>query len=106
VPGRVVPEAEIAGIILRHEAAPMSDRPEISGHYHPKLRLRLRGRAISRACALRSETRLILPAFGTFTGGMDATDPALIAAMQPARAIDAIVHTPQKAALIPVWRQQ
>ncbi|HZU51233.1 MAG TPA: ligase-associated DNA damage response endonuclease PdeM, partial [Sphingomicrobium sp.] len=46
--GRIEPEVELAGIILRHEALREESRPEISGHYHPKLRLHLKGRRVSR----------------------------------------------------------
>lgn len=104
IPGTVVEELELDGIALRHEARAHTAGPEISGHYHPKLRLALKGRLISRPCALRGEARLILPAFGTLTGGMDARDPALIAAMQPARAVDAVLCAGAKAVQIPVWR--
>lgn len=44
--------------------------PEVSGHYHPKHRLTLRGRQISRPCFLLDAHRLILPAYGTYTGGV------------------------------------
>ena len=50
---------------------------EVSGHYHPKASLRVRGRAVSRPCFLHDATRLILPAYGTFTGGLRSRDPAL-----------------------------
>lgn len=43
---------------------------EISGHYHPKARVALQSRSITRACFLRDESRLILPAYGTYTGGL------------------------------------
>jgi DNA ligase-associated metallophosphoesterase len=51
--------------------------PEISGHYHPKASLRVRGHAVSRPCFLRDDMRLILPAYGTYTGGMRTSDRAL-----------------------------
>ncbi|NOW44426.1 hypothetical protein FHW96_000568 [Novosphingobium sp. SG751A] len=101
--GDVVEEMTLNGIALRHEALAEEAGPEISGHYHPKLRLRVRGRAISRPCALRSENRLILPAFGALTGGMDAADPALIAAMRPAKRAEAILCAAAKAVIMPVW---
>lgn len=101
--GDVVDELRIDGIALRHEAMAGETGMEISGHYHPKLRLRVRGRMISRPCALRSENRLILPAFGTLTGGMDAADPDLIAAIQPAKRAEAILCAAQKAVTMPVW---
>ena len=69
-------EAAVDGILLRHEADPAETRFEISGHFHPKWRVRLRGRSVSRRCFVHSATRLILPAFGCFTGGLDAaSDP-------------------------------
>ena len=70
--GRRVMEAQIDGIWLRHEADPDDPQPEISGHFHPKLRLSLRGRHVSRRCFVGSATKLILPALGALTGGLDA----------------------------------
>ena len=49
---------------------------EVSAHYHPKARLCLRGQPIARACFLADGARLILPAFGTYTGGLDIRDRA------------------------------
>jgi uncharacterized protein len=72
--GQVANEIELDGIMLRHNIVPADPRPEISGHYHPKLRFSARGRLISRRCFLQSGHRLILPAFGAFTGGMDAAE--------------------------------
>jgi DNA ligase-associated metallophosphoesterase len=76
--GRLAEEMEVAGIILRHEAVRDDPRPEMSGHYHPKLRLHLQGRNVSRRCFVVSATKLILPAFGSLTGGLDATHPEIM----------------------------
>ncbi|AMK16411.1 MULTISPECIES: ligase-associated DNA damage response endonuclease PdeM [Sphingobium] len=70
--GRRMAEAEVDGVWLRHEADPADPRPEISGHFHPKLRLSLRGRHVSRRCFVGSSSKLILPALGALTGGLDA----------------------------------
>ncbi|MBB6192468.1 hypothetical protein FHS51_002715 [Sphingobium wenxiniae] len=70
--GRRVAEAVVEGVCLRHEAMAGDPRPEISGHFHPKLRLSLRGRHVSRRCFVGSESKLILPALGALTGGLDA----------------------------------
>ena len=75
--GEIAPEAHVDGLVLRHEADPKDDRPELSGHFHPKLRLRLRGRQVARRCFVASGTKLILPAFGALAGGMDAGDPVI-----------------------------
>ena len=70
----VADELVVDGIVLRHQCRPGEGRPEISGHYHPKLRLVARGRGIARPCFAGDERRLILPAFGSLTGGLDVGD--------------------------------
>lgn len=76
--GRIEDECEVGGIILRHEAIEHEPRPEMSGHFHPKFRLSLRGRSVSRRCFVANETKLILPAYGAFTGGLDAGHPEIM----------------------------
>ncbi len=44
---------------------------EISGHYHPKYILKIKGNKISRYCFVICKKKIILPAFGKFTGGLD-----------------------------------
>lgn len=107
--GAVAEELEIAGIVLRHEAQRGETRPELSGHYHPKLRVKVRERHISRPCAVRAKSatsdRMILPAFGTLTGGMDAGDPAILEALQPSHSIDALLPVRGRLSTFPLWRQ-
>ncbi|BAV65736.1 ligase-associated DNA damage response endonuclease PdeM [Sphingobium cloacae] len=81
--GRRLAEAEAGGILLRHEAVAEDDRPEISGHFHPKLRLSLRGRHVSRRCFVGSASKLILPALGSLTGGLDARHGEIRRAVGP-----------------------
>ncbi len=109
----LVEELELAGIILRHEAKPGETRPELSGHYHPKMRLKVRDRHIARPCGVlsRAETpgaevveRMILPAFGAYTGGMDAGDPAILDALSPANQIDAVLPAKGKLVTFPLFR--
>ena len=76
--GRLVEEVAVRGLALRHEADPKDAGPEVSGHYHPKLRLTLKGRNVSRRCYVASQTKLILPAFGALTGGLDANHPEIV----------------------------
>ena len=76
--GRIENEVEIAGIVLRHEAVADDPRPEMSGHYHPKLRLHLKGRQVSRRCFVVSPSKVIFPAFGSLTGGLDAHHPEIL----------------------------
>ncbi len=86
--GRIVEEAEVDGLVLRHEADPAEGRPELSGHFHPKLRISHRGRLVSRRCFVATAHKLILPAFGALTGGLDATHPEIVRAVgKPAEAL-------------------
>jgi DNA ligase-associated metallophosphoesterase len=70
--GETVAEAMVDGIMFRHEAVEGDKLPEISGHYHPKWRMNFRGRHISRRCFVMGASKLIVPAFGALTGGLDA----------------------------------
>lgn len=81
-PGSQLAELAIHPLTFRHIARPEA-RGEVSGHYHPKARLSARGRGISRPCFLVDKTRVILPAFGTYTGGLGTHSQALSALMEP-----------------------
>jgi DNA ligase-associated metallophosphoesterase len=79
--GEVVDAAEVDGLVLRHEADPADVRPELSGHFHPKFRVRVRGRLVARRCFVATGSKLILPAFGSLTGGLDAHHPEIVRAV-------------------------
>lgn len=64
-------------IVFRHEHDPADGRPQLSGHFHPKATVPLRGRLVRRACFACGDRALILPAFGSLTGGLDIDDPAI-----------------------------
>ena len=81
--GRIAEEVAVDGIVLRHEAIRDDPTPEISGHYHPKLRVNLKGRHVSRRCYVASATKLILPAYGALTGGLDAHHPEILNKVGP-----------------------
>lgn len=79
MPGERCEDAELDGLILRHEAQPGEARPELSGHFHPKVRIATAMRTLSRPCAVVGSNRIILPAFGALTGGLDVRSPAIMA---------------------------
>ena len=60
-------------IAFRHITT--AETPEISGHYHPKHGLPKTGRR--RPCFIYNQARIILPAYGAYTGGLDAQSPAI-----------------------------
>ena len=76
--GRVVAgELRLGPLVFRHIAAPLFATGEVSGHYHPKASINVRGRRLSGRCFVHDEQRLVLPAFGAYAGGLDVFDPDL-----------------------------
>lgn len=73
--GGAVPELALDGLVLRH--APTGASGEIAGHLHPKARLRTGRHGLARPCFAADDDRLLLPALGSFTGGLNVLDPAI-----------------------------
>ncbi|MGZ3281301.1 MAG: ligase-associated DNA damage response endonuclease PdeM [Xanthobacteraceae bacterium] len=59
----------IGALVFRHE--PTGAKGEIAGHLHPVARVGGRGHMVSRRCFASDGTRLIMPAFGAFAGGLN-----------------------------------
>ncbi|MDV7145511.1 ligase-associated DNA damage response endonuclease PdeM [Tropicimonas sp. TH_r6] len=93
LPGQILGSYCAAPLIFRHIAEPDAEPGEVSGHYHPKARLG----GLRRPCFLADRRRLILPAFGTYTGGLNAATPDL-AALMDASAL-AVLTGPTRAVL-------
>lgn len=75
LPGEAVPEWREGPIAFRHEGG--GTTPEVCGHHHPKAMVLTRGKAVARPCFVADARRLMLPAFGAYTGGLDVRDPAI-----------------------------
>lgn len=75
LPGTAHAEWREESITFRHEGG--GGMPEVCGHHHPRARIATRGRSISRPCFVASPSRLMLPSFGAYTGGLDVRDPAI-----------------------------
>lgn len=80
--GTHVKDLHLDPLVFRHIAT-VGATCEISGHYHPKARLPLRGRLISRPCFLVDKDRIVMPAYGTYTGGLRSDSAALCGLMAP-----------------------
>jgi DNA ligase-associated metallophosphoesterase len=65
---------QIGALTFRHLPTGMAG--EICGHLHPCARISHRGRAVRRACFAADATRLVMPSFGVFTGGLNIRDAA------------------------------
>lgn len=77
--GEHVFELALGSLTFRHIAKLDTDPGEVSGHYHPKAKVR----HISRPCFMRDAGRLILPAYGCYTGGLDWMTPVLRGLFEP-----------------------
>lgn len=75
--GSYLAELAEGPLVFRHVAAAEGATGEISGHFHPKARVSARGKTVVRPCFITDGARLMLPAYGTYTGGLWWTDPAL-----------------------------
>jgi DNA ligase-associated metallophosphoesterase len=64
----------LGALTFRH--LPIGAAGEIAGHLHPVARIAQRGRAVSRRCFAADATRLVMPAFGAYTGGLNVRDAA------------------------------
>ncbi len=66
--------ARLGGITLRHLPTEGGKAPEIAGHLHPVARIARRGEGIRRKCFATDGHRLVMPAFGAYTGGLNVLD--------------------------------
>jgi DNA ligase-associated metallophosphoesterase len=81
LPGRIVGDIALGALRLTHEPEPLTAhndrRGEVAGHLHPAAKVAAYGRGVRRPCFVTDGSRIILPAFGAFTGGLNVRDPAI-----------------------------
>lgn len=77
--GAVHQRAEVAGLLFTHEPGDC-DGWQVAGHLHPCALVKRDGRRVRRRCFATDGARLIMPAFGAYTGGLNVKDPAVRAA--------------------------
>ena len=76
--GRSVAEYRDGPLAFRHEAAAERVSGEVSGHFHPKATVPVRGTVVTRPCFFTDGRRLMLPALGAYTGGLDVRSPDVL----------------------------
>ncbi|ODN69113.1 ligase-associated DNA damage response endonuclease PdeM [Methylobrevis pamukkalensis] len=86
--GRAAEEIAVGPLLFRHAPAAGGEAGEVAGHLHPAARVVVRGRSLRRRAFACDGRRLILPAIGAFTGGLNVLDPAF-RALFPGRAFHA-----------------
>jgi hypothetical protein len=80
--GTITSEIAIGGLSFRHEPRAKRQSGELAGHLHPCATVVRRGRGLRRRCFVSDGTRLLLPAFGAYAGGLDVHE-APIASLFP-----------------------
>ncbi len=74
--GRMAAEVTVGALTFRHAPAAESAAGEVCGHLHPKASVAVRARLVTARCFVTDGRRMVLPAFGAFTGGLDVHDEA------------------------------
>lgn len=64
-------------VVFRHQATTAASPGEVVGHHHPKAQVQARAGTVSRPCFVADGRRLMMPALGAYTGGLDVRDPAI-----------------------------
>jgi uncharacterized protein len=77
VGGRIVDEIALGPVTLRHEPRSLSSGMfEIAGHLHPAAAIEARGHRIRCRCFIADGKRMIMPAFGSYTGALSVRSSA------------------------------
>lgn len=76
LPGVVAGELALGDLRFRHEPLAGAEPGEIAGHLHPGAVVVQRGRAVRRRCFATDGERLVMPAFGAYTGSLNVLDKA------------------------------
>ncbi len=76
LPGDFIEELAVGPLIFRHEPSRGQIAGEVAGHLHPAARIVRRGRSVRRPCFASDGERLIMPAFGAYTGALNVLDRA------------------------------
>ncbi len=77
LPGLAVDTWEQHGLVFRHQAQQGAAPGELCGHHHPKASVETRAGRVTRACFVADQRRLMLPALGAYTGGLDVASHAI-----------------------------
>ena len=77
LPGTCADELHYGGLVFRHEPRQGLQKGEIAGHLHPAATVRRREKAIRRPCFATDGSRMLMPAFGLMSGGLDLRHKAM-----------------------------
>ena len=82
LPGDTVEALAVGALTFRHEPSARACAGEVAGHLHPCARIVQRGRSVRRRCFASDGLRMIMPAFGAYTGSLNVLDRAFAGLFQ------------------------
>lgn len=75
--GQIADEIALGPVTLRHEPRLLGEaETEIAGHLHPGAAVHARGHRIRCRCFIADHRRIVMPAFGSYTGALSVTSDA------------------------------
>ena len=77
LPGSSSDEMFYGSLVFRHEPKAGVSTGEIAGHLHPAATVRRRDKTVRRPCFATDGTRMLMPAFGVLSGGLDLRHKAM-----------------------------
>jgi DNA ligase-associated metallophosphoesterase len=83
LPGDTVEELAVGAMTFRHEPSKKAPPGEVAGHLHPCARIVQRSRSVRRRCFASDGTRIVMPAFGAYTGSLNVLDRAYAGLFRP-----------------------
>ncbi len=83
LPGETVAELAVGSLVFRHEPSKGEVEGEVAGHLHPCARIVRRGRSVRRRCFAGDGARMVMPAFGAYTGSLNVLDRAYAGLFRP-----------------------
>jgi metallophosphoesterase superfamily enzyme len=75
--GRFADVLALGALTFRHEPSSKASDGEVAGHLHPLACIVQRGRAVRRRCFASDGRRLVMPAFGSYAGGLNVRNRAI-----------------------------
>jgi uncharacterized protein len=77
LPGARLAELTLGPLLFRHEPLAGAQAGEIAGHLHPAAKVASERGRVRRPAFATDGSRMILPAFGAYAGGLNCREPAI-----------------------------
>lgn len=101
LPGEKCDTLRVGPLLFRHAPEKNALPGEIAGHLHPVAKVVTERGRIRRRTFVCDGTRLLLPAFGAYAGGLNLCDPAVADLFNPARLMAHVCGTTRVFAVPP-----